>query len=53
VVLGSFAADYMISGDVIFLSTVVEAVWVTQKDYLVTIGIALSGELSCQDLDSS
>lgn len=41
-VIGSFAADHMISGDDAFLSAVAEAVEVAQKDYLVTIGIAPS-----------
>jgi mannose-1-phosphate guanylyltransferase len=41
-VIGSFAADHMISGDEAFLSAVAEAVEVAQKDYLVTIGIAPS-----------
>ncbi|KAK2467859.1 hypothetical protein APHAL10511_000154 [Amanita phalloides] len=41
-VIGSFAADHMISGDDAFLSAVGEAVEVAQKDYLVTIGIAPS-----------
>lgn len=39
-VIGSFAADHMISGDDAFLSAVSEAVEVARKDYLVTIGIA-------------
>lgn len=39
-VIGSFAADHMISGDDAFLSAVSEAVEVAKKDYLVTIGIA-------------
>jgi len=41
-VIGSFAADHMISGDDAFLSAVVEAVEVARQDYLVTIGIAPS-----------
>ncbi|KAI0259203.1 mannose-1-phosphate guanylyltransferase [Gloeopeniophorella convolvens] len=41
-VIGSFAADHMISGNEAFLSAVSEAVQVAQKDYLVTIGIAPS-----------
>ena len=41
-VIGSFAADHMISGDDAFLSAVTEAVAVAKKDYLVTIGIAPS-----------
>lgn len=41
-VIGSFAADHMISGDDAFLSAVTEAVAVARKDYLVTIGIAPS-----------
>jgi mannose-1-phosphate guanylyltransferase len=41
-VIGSFAADHMISGDDAFLSAVAEAVAVARKDYLVTIGIAPS-----------
>lgn len=41
-VIGSFAADHMISGDDAFLSAVTEAVSVAKKDYLVTIGIAPS-----------
>ncbi|KAF8907378.1 mannose-1-phosphate guanylyltransferase [Gymnopilus junonius] len=41
-VIGSFAADHMISGDDAFLSAVAEAVEVAQKGYLVTIGIAPS-----------
>jgi mannose-1-phosphate guanylyltransferase len=41
-VIGSFAADHMISGDDAFLSAVAEAVDVAKKDYLVTIGIAPS-----------
>ncbi len=41
-VIGSFAADHMISGDDAFLAAVAEAVVVAQKDYLVTIGIAPS-----------
>lgn len=41
-IIGSFAADHMISGDDAFLSAVAEAVDVAQKDYLVTIGIAPS-----------
>jgi len=41
-IIGSFAADHMISGDDAFLSAVAEAVDVAKKDYLVTIGIAPS-----------
>jgi mannose-1-phosphate guanylyltransferase len=41
-VIGSFAADHMISGDEAFLSAVAEAVQVARQDYLVTIGIAPS-----------
>ncbi|TEB37463.1 mannose-1-phosphate guanylyltransferase [Coprinellus micaceus] len=41
-VIGSFAADHMISGDDAFLSAVAEAVEVAKSDYLVTIGIAPS-----------
>ncbi|EIN12073.1 mannose-1-phosphate guanylyltransferase [Punctularia strigosozonata HHB-11173 SS5] len=41
-VIGSFAADHMISGDDAFLSAVTEAVEVARHDYLVTIGIAPS-----------
>lgn len=41
-VIGSFAADHMISGDDAFLSAVSEAVEVAKQDYLVTIGIAPS-----------
>jgi mannose-1-phosphate guanylyltransferase len=41
-VIGSFAADHMISGTDAFLSAVSEAVLVAQKGYLVTIGIAPS-----------
>ncbi|KAI0051618.1 mannose-1-phosphate guanylyltransferase [Auriscalpium vulgare] len=41
-VIGSFAADHMISGDDAFLSAVTEAVQVAKKNYLVTIGIAPS-----------
>lgn len=41
-VIGSFAADHMISGDDAFLSAVAEAVEVAKNDYLVTIGIAPS-----------
>jgi len=41
-VIGSFAADHMISGDDAFLSAVTEAVAVAKQDYLVTIGIAPS-----------
>ncbi|KAL1667679.1 nucleotide-diphospho-sugar transferase [Schizophyllum commune] len=39
-VIGSFAADHMISGDDAFLAAVAEAVQVAKRDYLVTIGIA-------------
>lgn len=41
-IIGSFAADHMISGDDAFLSAVAEAVEVARGDYLVTIGIAPS-----------
>jgi mannose-1-phosphate guanylyltransferase len=41
-VIGSFAADHMISGTDAFLSAVSEAVQVAQKGFLVTIGIAPS-----------
>jgi mannose-1-phosphate guanylyltransferase len=41
-VIGSFAADHMISGDDAFLSAVAEAVEAAKQDYLVTIGIAPS-----------
>lgn len=41
-IIGSFAADHMISGDDAFLSAVAEAVEVAKKNYLVTIGIAPS-----------
>jgi mannose-1-phosphate guanylyltransferase len=41
-VIGSFAADHMISGDDAFLSAVTEAVAVARKGFLVTIGIAPS-----------
>ncbi|KAF7375924.1 NTP-transferase domain-containing protein [Mycena sanguinolenta] len=41
-VIGSFAADHMISGDDAFLSAVAEAVEVARNNYLVTIGIAPS-----------
>lgn len=41
-IIGSFAADHMISGDDAFLSAVSEAVEVAKKDFLVTIGIAPS-----------
>jgi len=41
-VMGSFAADHMISGDEAFLTAVTEAVAVARHDYLVTIGIAPS-----------
>lgn len=41
-VIGSFAADHMISGDDAFLSAVAEAVNVAKSGYLVTIGIAPS-----------
>ena len=39
-VIGSFKADHMTSGTDAFLSAVSEAVLVSQKGYLVTIGIA-------------
>ncbi|KAJ7209637.1 nucleotide-diphospho-sugar transferase [Mycena pura] len=41
-IIGSFAADHMISGDEAFLSAIAEAVEVARNDYLVTIGIAPS-----------
>ncbi|KAJ7592888.1 nucleotide-diphospho-sugar transferase [Mycena floridula] len=41
-IIGSFAADHMISGDDAFLSAVAEAVQVARSDFLVTIGIAPS-----------
>jgi mannose-1-phosphate guanylyltransferase len=41
-IIGSFAADHMISGDDAFLYAVAEAVEVAKKGYLVTIGIAPS-----------
>lgn len=41
-VIGSFAADHMISGSDAFLSAVAEAVEVAREGYLVTIGIAPS-----------
>ena len=41
-VIGSFAADHMISGTDAFLTAVSEAVQVAHKGYLVTIGIAPS-----------
>ncbi|KAF7319852.1 NTP-transferase domain-containing protein [Mycena kentingensis (nom. inval.)] len=42
-IMGSFAADHMISGDEAFLAAVAEAVEVARhNDYLVTIGIAPS-----------
>ncbi|THH17598.1 hypothetical protein EUX98_g9098 [Antrodiella citrinella] len=41
-IIGSFAADHMISGDDAFLAAVAEAVEVAKQDYLVTIGIAPS-----------
>ncbi|KAF7321428.1 NTP-transferase domain-containing protein [Mycena kentingensis (nom. inval.)] len=41
-IIGSFAADHMISGDDAFLSAIAEAVEVARSDYLVTIGIAPS-----------
>lgn len=41
-IIGSFAADHMISGDEAFLSAVAEAVAVAKQDLLVTIGIAPS-----------
>ena len=42
-ILGSFAADHMISGSEAFTSAVTEAVLTARDDYLVTIGIAPSG----------
>ncbi|KAJ7072561.1 nucleotide-diphospho-sugar transferase [Mycena amicta] len=41
-IIGSFAADHMISGDDAFLSAIAEAVEVARSNYLVTIGIAPS-----------
>jgi len=41
-VMGSFAADHMISGDEAFLTAVTEAVNTARNDFLVTIGIAPS-----------
>ncbi|KAG9081883.1 hypothetical protein FS749_007314 [Ceratobasidium sp. UAMH 11750] len=41
-VLGSFAADHMISGAEAFIAAVTEAVAAARHDYLVTIGIAPS-----------
>jgi len=41
-ILGSFAADHMISGDDAFLSEVTEAVETAKHGHLVTIGIAPS-----------
>ncbi|KAL7954882.1 hypothetical protein V8C34DRAFT_316927 [Trichoderma compactum] len=41
-VIGSFAADHMISGEDAFLGAVSEAVEVAKEGYLVTIGIAPS-----------
>ncbi|KAF8758717.1 Nucleotidyl transferase [Rhizoctonia solani] len=41
-VLGSFAADHMISGADAFMAAVTEAVATARHDYLVTIGIAPS-----------
>ncbi|KAK5988564.1 Xanthan biosynthesis protein XanB [Cladobotryum mycophilum] len=41
-IIGSFAADHMISGEEAFLAAVAEAVEVAKEDYLVTIGIAPS-----------
>ncbi|KAL5091343.1 hypothetical protein Trisim1_003310 [Trichoderma cf. simile WF8] len=41
-VIGSFAADHMISGEDAFLGAVTEAVEVAKEGYLVTIGIAPS-----------
>ncbi|KIM28400.1 hypothetical protein M408DRAFT_329470 [Serendipita vermifera MAFF 305830] len=42
-ILGSFAADHMISGAEAFNAAVNEAVCTAREDYLVTIGIAPSG----------
>ncbi|CAG7853532.1 Xanthan biosynthesis protein XanB Includes: RecName: Full=Mannose-6-phosphate isomerase; AltName: Full=Phosphohexomutase; AltName: Full=Phosphomannose isomerase; Short=PMI; Includes: RecName: Full=Mannose-1-phosphate guanylyl transferase; AltName: Full=GDP-mannose pyrophosphorylase; Short=GMP; Short=GMPP [Serendipita indica DSM 11827] len=42
-ILGSFAADHMISGTEAFNSAVTEAVHTAKAGYLVTIGIAPSG----------
>ncbi|THH08222.1 hypothetical protein EW145_g2848 [Phellinidium pouzarii] len=41
-IIGSFAADHMISGDEAFLAAVAEAVEVARANFLVTIGIAPS-----------
>jgi len=41
-IIGSFAADHMVSGEDAFLAAVAEAVEVAKEDYLVTIGIAPS-----------
>lgn len=41
-IMGSFAADHMISGDEAFLTAVTEAVATARSGYLVTIGIAPS-----------
>ncbi|KAL7942537.1 hypothetical protein V8C42DRAFT_354689 [Trichoderma barbatum] len=41
-IIGSFAADHMISGEEAFLGAVAEAVEVAREGYLVTIGIAPS-----------
>jgi len=41
-VLGSFAADHMVSGSDAFLTAVTEAVATARNNYLVTIGIAPS-----------
>jgi len=45
-ILGSFAADHMISGTEAFMSAVCEAVTTAQREYLVTIGIAPSSPAS-------
>ncbi|MEJ3403568.1 mannose-1-phosphate guanylyltransferase [Rathayibacter sp. YIM 133350] len=39
VIIGSFAADHVISGDELFRSTVAEAITVADAGYIVTIGI--------------
>ncbi|KAF8318450.1 mannose-1-phosphate guanylyltransferase [Clavulina sp. PMI_390] len=41
-IMGSFAADHMISGEDAFLTAVTEAVATARNDFLVTIGIAPS-----------
>ncbi|KAI0681988.1 mannose-1-phosphate guanylyltransferase [Cerioporus squamosus] len=52
-IIGSFAADHMISGDDAFLAAVAEAVEVAKKDYLVTIGIAPSHPSTASKLGMS